>query len=148
MIDFEMISYKVILWFCVRVELRSRFSAHTLSCLAVDQSGWMAWFHSFYQALMCTYSVTENSPGGHQANVWELSGKKIVLSGPSSMGLVCQAALAVRPRNTHETAAGKPHLLFLHQASLDTARWFFKGFRSRYMFISSNHAGVLQENVI
>lgn len=43
----------------------------------------MAGFHSFYQALMCTYTMTENSPRGRQTNVWELSWKEIALSGPA-----------------------------------------------------------------
>lgn len=47
---------------------------------------------------MCTYPVTESSPGGRQTSFLELSWKERVLSGPScflpSVILGCQAALA------------------------------------------------------
>lgn len=151
MIDLEMISYKVILWFCVRMELQSRFSAHTLSCLAVDQSGWMARFHSFYQALMCTYSATENSPGGRQANVWELSGKKIAqFSGPGLSGSLGSTAQECSWNSSWKTSPPLAPLgiswhceVLFCCLSLTCGQIYIKGFRSRCMFISSYLAGVL-----
>lgn len=77
---------------------------------------------------MCTYPVTESSPGGRQTSVLELSWKERVLSGPSyflpSVILGCQAALAALLRYVRVLlpleAAGRPPAMHKHSAS----HWF------------------------
>lgn len=96
---------------------------------------------------MCTYPVTESSPGGRQTSVLELSWKERVLSRPSyflpSVILGCQAALAALLRYVRVLlpleAAGRPPAMHKHSANhcftsptwlliliegLDLVRWF------------------------
>lgn len=77
---------------------------------------------------MCTYPVTESSPGGRQTSVLELSWKERVLSGPSyflpSVILGCQAALAALLRYVQVLlpleAAGRFPAMHKHSAN----QWF------------------------
>lgn len=77
---------------------------------------------------MCTYPVTESSPGGRQTSVLELSWKERVLSGPSyflpSVILGCQAALAALLRYVRVLlpleAPGRPPAMHKHSAN----HWF------------------------
>lgn len=59
---------------------------------------------------MCTYPVTESSPGGRQASVWELSWKERVLSGPQ---LFCSHQWFWDVRQSWQPGAGTSECSFL-----------------------------------